>query len=73
MPLPLREVEGIAKSVVKISSKNLASGQTQAQFSQIQAAKGRKGGRISGAKRHQGSNEQDAAVGGGGRLTDYLV
>ena len=58
MPLPLREVEGIAKSVVNISSKNLASGQTQAQFSRIQAAKGRKGGRISGAKRYQGSKEQ---------------
>ena len=57
--LPLREVEGIAKSVVKISSKNLATGQTQARFSQIQAARGRKGGRISGAKRHQGSNEQE--------------
>ena len=58
VPLPLREVEGIAKSVVNISSHNLASGQTQAQFSRIQAAKGRKGGRISGAKRYQGSNEQ---------------
>ena len=58
IPLPLREVEGIAKSVVNISSHNLASGQTQARFSQIQAARGRKGGRISGAKRHQGSNEE---------------
>ena len=58
IPLPLREVEGIAKSVVNISSHNLASGQTQAKFSQIQAARGRKGGRISGAKRYQGSNEQ---------------
>ena len=57
-PLPLREVEGIAKSVAKISGKNLATGQTQAQFSLIQAARGRKGGRISGAKRYQGSNEQ---------------
>ena len=56
-PLPLREVEGIAKSVVNISSTNLASGQTQAQFSRIQAARGRKGGRIFGAKRYQGSNE----------------
>ena len=52
-------MEGIAKSVVKISSHNLAAGQTQAQFSRIQAARGRKGGRISGAKRYQGSNEQE--------------
>ena len=58
VPLPLREVEGIAKSVLNISSHNLASGQTQAQFSRIQAARGRKGGRISGAKRYQGSNEE---------------
>ena len=58
IPLPLREVEGIAKSVINISSHNLASGQTQARFSQIQAAKGHKGGLISGAKRHQGSNEE---------------
>ena len=58
IPLPLREVEGIAKSVLNISSHNLASGQTQAQFSRIQAARGRKGGRISGAKRYQGSNEE---------------
>ena len=36
----------------------LASGQTPAQFSRIQAARGRKGGRISGAKRYQGSNEE---------------
>ena len=56
-PLPLREVEDIAKSVAKISSTNLASGQPQAQFSRIQAARGRKGGRIFGAKRYQGSNE----------------
>ena len=59
IPLSLREVEGIAKSVVNISSHNLASGQTQAKFSQIQAARGRKGGRISGAKRYQGSKEQE--------------
>ena len=58
-PLGEREVQGIAKSVAKISSKNLASGQTQTQFSRIQAARGRKGGRISGAKRYQGSNEQE--------------
>ena len=51
-------MEGIAKSVVNISSHNLASGQTQARFCQIQAARGRKGGRISGAKRYQASNEE---------------
>ena len=71
--LPLREVEGIAKSVVNISSHNLASGQTQAQLSRIQAAKGRKGGRISGVKRHQGSNEeaQPWEVAGVSRKTWY--
>ena len=73
IPLPLREVEGIAKSVVNISSHNLASGQTQARFSQIQAARGRKGGRISGAKRYQDSNEeaQPWKVEGVSRATYY--
>ena len=59
MPLPVGEVKTIAWSVEKISRRNLLSGQTQANFSRIQAARGRKGGRISGARRHQGSNEAE--------------
>ena len=58
-PLPVREVEGIAKSVARYARENNASGRTQAQFSHIQAARGRKGGHISGARRHQGSNEAE--------------
>ena len=38
------EVLWIAKSVCKISRKNLASGQTQQNFSFIQAAKGKRSG-----------------------------
>ena len=57
-PLTIGEVKTIAWSVEKISRRNLLSGQTQANFSQIQAARGRKGGRISGARRHLGSNEE---------------
>ena len=38
------EVHDIVKSVCKISRKNLASGQTQQNFSFIQAAKGRRSG-----------------------------
>lgn len=41
----------MAKSVCKISRKNLASGQTQRQFGSIQAAKGRR----SGEMRRQGT------------------
>ena len=59
LPLPIGEVKTIAWSVEKISRRNLLSGQTQAQFSRIQAARGRKGGRVSGARRHQGSNEAE--------------
>ena len=58
-PLPVREVEGIAKSVARYARENIMSGQTQEQFSRIQAARGRKGGRISAAKRRQGSHEAE--------------
>ena len=58
LPLSVGEVKTIAWSVEKISRRNLLSGQTQDNFSQIQAARGRKGGRVAGAKRHQDSNEQ---------------
>ena len=49
-PLDDNEVLWIAKSVCKISRKNLASGQTQQNFSFIQAAKGKRSGeaRVSG-------------------------
>ena len=76
LPLSVGEVKTIAWSVEKISRRNLLSGQTQANFSRIQAARGRKGGRISGARRHQGSNEAERGRGrleacrGGRRGTD---
>ena len=44
VPLYADEVHDIVKSVIKISRKNLASGQTQANFSFIQASRGRKSG-----------------------------
>ena len=53
-PLDDKEVLSIAKSVSKISSRNLMSGQTQQNFSFIQAARGRK----SGAARRPGSTEE---------------
>ena len=40
VPLYAGEVHDIAKSVCRISRKNLASGQTQQQFAFIQAARG---------------------------------
>ena len=46
-PMMFSEVVGIAKSVNKIQARNLATGQTQRQFSFIQAERGRKGGRRS--------------------------
>ena len=58
-PLSIGEVKRIAWSVEKICRRNLLSGQTQDQFSRMQAARGRKGGRISGAERHQGSTEAE--------------
>ena len=67
------EVKGIAGSVEKIARRNLLSGQTQATFSRLQAARSRKGGRIAGAKRHQGSNEAERpwAAAGMSRRTWY--
>ena len=46
-PMGYGEVIGIAKSVNKYQARQLASGQTQRQFSFIQAERGRKGGRRS--------------------------
>ena len=51
VPLDGQECDWMAKSVCKISRQNLASGQTQRQFSSIQAAKGRR----SGEMRRQGT------------------
>ena len=53
-PLDDNEVLWIAKSVCKISRKNLASGQTQQNFSFIQAAKGKRSGEV----RRKGSIEE---------------
>ena len=44
VPLFAGEVHHIVKSVIKISTRNLASGQTQQRFSFIQATRGRKSG-----------------------------
>ena len=46
-PMGYGEVIGIAKSVNKYQARQLASGQTQQQFSFIQSERGRKGGRRS--------------------------
>lgn len=51
VPLFAGEVHDIVKSVIKISRRNLASGQTQENFSFIQAARGRR----SGAARRKGT------------------
>lgn len=61
-PLGERELGGIVKSIRRIQTKNLESGQTQRTFSFLQAARGRKGGRVSGAKRRAGTLERDAAI-----------
>ena len=57
-PLDDNEVLWIAKSVCKISRKNLASGQTQQNFSFIQAAKGKR----SGEARRKRTAERDAEI-----------
>ena len=62
VPLGERELGGIVKSIQRIQAKNLQSGQTQRTFSFIQAARGRKGGRVSGAKRRAGTLERDAGI-----------
>ena len=56
VPLYAGEVIDIVKSVCRISRKNLASGQTQQNFSFIQAAKGKR----SGEARRKGSVEEAA-------------
>ena len=56
VPLDDQECYWMAKSVCKISRKNLASGQTQQNFSFIQAAKGRRSGEV----RRKGSVEEAA-------------
>ena len=58
VPLYAGEVHDIVKSVCKISRKNLASGQTQQNFSFIQAAKGRR----SGEGRRKRTAERDAEI-----------
>ena len=58
VPLDEQECHWMAKSVCKISRKNLASGQTQQQFSAIQAAKGRR----SGEARRRGTSDRDAEI-----------
>lgn len=68
LPLSVGEIKTIAWSVEKISRRNLASGQTQANFSRIQAARGRKGGLISGAKRRTKNLSRDAEI-----LADHRV
>jgi len=61
-PLGERELGGIVKSIRRIQTKNLQSGQTQRTFSFLQAARGRKGGRVSGAKRRADTLERDTAI-----------
>ena len=56
------ECSWIAKSVCKISRKNLASGQTQRQLSLIQATKGKRGGKVSGVSRRARKADRDATI-----------
>ena len=72
-PLGERELAGIIKSVQKIQAANLRTGQTQRNFSFRQAARGRKGGLVSGLKRYQGSNEQCRPWEAEGRIAGVLV
>ena len=57
-PLGERELGGIVKSIRRIQSKNLQSGQTQRTFSFLQAARGRK----SGQARRTKTADRDAAI-----------
>ena len=61
-PLGERELGGIVKSVVRYQRRNLESGKQQRTFSFIQSARGRKGGRVSGATRRADTLERDAAI-----------
>jgi len=58
LPLGERELGGIVKSIRRIQSKNLQSGQTQRTFSFLQAARGRKSGRARRTK----NADRDAAI-----------
>ena len=57
-PLGERELGGIVKSIRRIQTKNLQSGQTQRTFSFLQAARGRK----SGQARRTRTADRDAAI-----------
>ena len=58
LPLGERELGGIVKSIQRIQSKNLQSGQTQRTFSFLQAARGKK----SGQARRKRTADRDAAI-----------
>ena len=58
VPLDGQECYWMAKSVCKISRKNLTSGQTQQNFSFIQAAKGKRSGEV----RRKRTAERDAEI-----------
>ena len=61
-PLDRPEVAGIVRSVYKRHQRKLHTGEQQQTFSFIQAARGRKGGRVSGAKRRTATLDRDAAI-----------
>ena len=58
LPLGERDLGGIVKSIRRIQTKNLQSGQTQRTFSFLQAARGRK----SGQARRTKNADRDAAI-----------
>ena len=63
IPLPEREVAGIAKSVHAIQERNRRSGRQQAGLSRIQASRGEGGGKKSGEVQGvQGHRLSDDAV-----------
>ena len=61
-PLDGAEVAGIVRSVYKRHQRKLHTGEQQRTFSFIQAARGRKGGRVSGAKRRAATLDRDAEI-----------
>ena len=50
------------RSVYRRHQRNLHTGEQQRTFAFIQAARGRKGGRVSGAKRRAATLDRDAAI-----------
>ncbi len=62
IPLPEREVAGIAKSVHAIQERNRRSGRQQAGLSRIQASRGEGGGKRSGEVRRERTAERDAVI-----------